>query len=205
MSRMRKPAEERQAEIVETALRLLTHTPVEKLSTGVVAKEVGITQAAIFRHFPTKDALWQAVLEDIERRAVNLWNDAIAKGTSPLERLAELIAAQLGLIAAYPAIPTLIFNAGQISAEDTLRPIHRRVMSGLRYRLLVEIREAAQTGQIPPAPSAEDCADLFLGLVQGTVLRWKLSDRSFDLTQEGRRIATIQIGLLTAHNAGDDK
>src|SRR3546814_19035637 len=56
--RVRKPAEERKSEIVETALRLADKVGPDRLATGQIAEPVGLTQAALFRHFPqTKDLL----------------------------------------------------------------------------------------------------------------------------------------------------
>lgn len=198
----RKPAEDRRAEIVETTLRLLTVTPVERLSTARIAEEVGVTQAAIFRHFRTKDALWGAVLEAVEARALRAWDDAAADQAAPLARLRAILRAQLSLIAAIPAIPVLIFNSGRIDAETAIRPVHLRVMKGLRNRVLEQLRAAETAGDIA-APPPEDGVDLFLGLIQGTVLRWRLSDGGFDLVAEGMRLVEIQIGLMTRTKTGD--
>jgi AcrR family transcriptional regulator len=191
----RKTAHDRRAEIVETTLRLLTFTPVEKLSTARIAETVGISQAAIFRHFPTKDALWGAVLEAVETRAIDAWDAATADEARPLARLRAILRAQLSLIAAVPAIPVLIFSAGRITAETAIRPVHQRIMQGLRKRLLAELRAAAT--EVAAGPSPEDAVDLFLGLVQGTVLRWRLCDGSFDLVAEGMRLVEIQIRLIS--------
>ncbi|SEP17934.1 DNA-binding transcriptional regulator, AcrR family [Salinihabitans flavidus] len=196
MSGHRKSAKDRRAEIVDVTLRLLTETPVEKLSTSRIAEEIGITQAAIFRHFQTKDVLWRAVLEEVELRATRAWDTAAAEELTPIARLRAILKAQLSLIAAIPAIPVLIFSAGQIAAETAIRPIHLRVMQGLRARILAQLRAAAASGEII-ARLPEDHVDLFLGLLQGTVLRWRLSGEGFDLVAEGMRLVEIQIGLMT--------
>ena len=49
----RKPAEDRKAEIVATLLALADQIGPDRLTTNDIAREVGLTQAAIFRHFPT--------------------------------------------------------------------------------------------------------------------------------------------------------
>ena len=58
---MRKSAQERKAEILATALRLADELGPDRLTTAAIAEAVGLTQPGIFRHFPTKQALWQAV------------------------------------------------------------------------------------------------------------------------------------------------
>ena len=59
----RKPAEDRKADIVEALLRLADRIGPDRLTTNDIAREVGVTQAAIFRHYPSKADLWSAVGE----------------------------------------------------------------------------------------------------------------------------------------------
>lgn len=202
MPERRKRAPDRKAEITETTLRLLATTPVENLSTSQIAKEIGITQAAIFRHFPTKDALWLAVLESIESRAIARWDHALETEKTPLARLRALLQAQLLLIAENPAIPVLIFSAGRIAAESTIRPVHLRVLDGLRRRATDQLR-AAQANTAGAGPSPEDSSDLLLGLLQGTVFRWRMSECRFDLVSEGMRLVDVQISLIAGSRQGD--
>lgn len=202
MPQTRKSAQDRKAEIAAATLRLLTTTPIERLSTSQIANEIGITQAAIFRHFPTKDALWLAVLEAVEARATARWDNALEKANTPLARLRALLRAQLLLIAETPSIPVLIFNAGRITSESTMRPVHLRVLEGLRRRAVDQLR-AAQNVQEIAGPSPEDSSDLLLGLLQGAVFRWRMSACRFDLVSEGMRLVDIQLGLIAGHSQRD--
>src|SRR3546814_14574287 len=77
--RVRKPAEERKSEIVETALRLADKVGPDRLATGQIAEAVGLTQAALFRHFPKKKDLWQAIAARIGEKFQQSWH-AIARG-----------------------------------------------------------------------------------------------------------------------------
>ena len=58
----RLPTEERQAEIVAAALRLARDSSPVTITTGDIAAAIGITQGAVFKHFPTKDAIWVAAM-----------------------------------------------------------------------------------------------------------------------------------------------
>ncbi|MCW8842357.1 MAG: TetR/AcrR family transcriptional regulator [Rhodobacteraceae bacterium] len=197
MSRQRMPAEDRKCEIVETVLLLLASLPIEDLTTERIASEVGISQAAIFRHFPTKNALWLAVITSIEARAEAAWANALSADDAPLDRIRNLIHAQLALIAATPAIPKLIFTVGRLTRESDIHEVHVRIMTRLRTMLLQEAIRLS----IAAAPNTpirrQDIADLFLGLVQGLVLRWQMTGRGFDLCKEGTRLVETQITLLT--------
>ncbi|MEZ5869283.1 MAG: TetR family transcriptional regulator, partial [Defluviimonas denitrificans] len=60
MLTMRKPADLRKAEIVAKVIDLADRIGPDRVTTGAVAKAVGVTQAALFRHFPTKADMWGA-------------------------------------------------------------------------------------------------------------------------------------------------
>ena len=64
----RKPAEDRKAEMIEALLVIADRIGPDRLTTNDIARAVGVTQAAIFRHFPTKAELWSATGEVIAER-----------------------------------------------------------------------------------------------------------------------------------------
>ena len=57
------PSEERRAEAVEAVIKLAASANPEEISTSAIAARMKLTQGALFRHFPTKDAIWQGVME----------------------------------------------------------------------------------------------------------------------------------------------
>ncbi len=59
----RLPTEERQAEIVAAALHLARTVSPVSITTSDIAAAIGITQGAVFKHFPTKDAIWVASMK----------------------------------------------------------------------------------------------------------------------------------------------
>ena len=58
----RLPTELRQATIVAAALQLASQTSPGAITTADIAHAVGISQGALFKHFPSKSAMWEAVL-----------------------------------------------------------------------------------------------------------------------------------------------
>ncbi len=107
---MRKTSDLRKAEIVATILALADQIGPDRVTTGAVANEVGVTQAALFRHFPTKAAMWSAVADQVAETLTHAWNAAVALSELPVDRIRALIRAQLDQIAATPAMPMLLFS-----------------------------------------------------------------------------------------------
>lgn len=168
----------------------------DRVTTGAVALQIGVTQAALFRHFPTKSALWQAVAEHVAEGLAVAWNDALSVGDTPVVRLRALIAAQFAQIAATPALPMLLFSRELNVTNAGLRAIFHGKLMTFRTLLAREIGAGQDAGMLRGDIAAGDAAVLMTSLVQGVAIRWSLGTRDFDLRAEGLRLFDVQYRLL---------
>lgn len=177
-------------------MRLADEVGPDRLTAEAIARAVGLTQPGIFRHFPTKQAIWQAVAEVIADRMTGAWDDVLGRPAEPVDRLVGLIQAQLRLIQATPAIPAILFSRELHVENDGLRESFRALMGRFHRAIADEVRRAQDTGAFRRDLAADDAAFLLIGLVQGLAVRWSLSGRAFALEPEGARLLSVQIGLL---------
>lgn len=191
--RIRKSAEERKSELVETALRLSDKFGPDRLTTERIAQVVGVTQAAIFRHFPTKQDLWRAVAARIGEKFQQRWTAVDAHAAEPLEKLRALVLGQLSLIQSAPAIQAILFSRELHAENKSLRIVFWEMMQQFQTRIERLIEAAQRQGALREDIAAADMAFLVIGLAQGLVLRWSLSGRSFDIPQEGARLLALQL------------
>ncbi|WP_435260174.1 TetR/AcrR family transcriptional regulator (plasmid) [Thioclava sp. FR2] len=198
----RQSAEERKAQIVAEVLRLADEIGPDRLSTTDVARAVGVSQPAIFRHFPTKDALWLAVAEAIADRLQRAWAEAGATG--PHARLKALIGAQLSAISETPALPSILFSRELQVDNQALRDVFRGLLGAFQGRLVAVIRDLQAAGDLKRDVSPEDVAILLTSLVQGVAIRWTLGARGFALVPEGLRLFDVQMELLRAKEGACD-
>jgi AcrR family transcriptional regulator len=193
---MRKSASLRKAQIVATILDLADRIGPDRVTTGAVAAEVGVTQAAIFRHFPTKAEMWVAVADHVAVLLTAAWAAALEGSKPPVERLKALIGAQLDQITANPAMPMLLFSRELNVENAALRDAFRDRMVTLHGLLIHEITQGQQNGTIGSDVAAGDIAVLLTSLVQGVAIRWALGARDFVLHDEGMRLLAVQLRLL---------
>lgn len=200
----RQNAEDRKAQIIVEMLRLADEIGPDRLSTTDVARAVGLSQPAIFRHFPTRGALWLAVAEAIAARLQGDWDAAEAGAKGPEARLRALIGAQLSAISKTPALPSILFSRELQLDNPALRDVFRALLGAFRDRLVVTIRDQQASGALRRDVSPEDAAMLLTSLVQGVAIRWTLGARGFPLLDEGLRLVDVQVGLLRAEGEAVD-
>lgn len=191
--RTRKPAEVRRAEIIDATLRLADKLGPERLTTEAVADAVGLTQPGIFRHFPKKQDLWEAVAARIGAMMEARWAKAHSPDAKPVDQIRTLIAAQLRLIQSTPAIPAILFSRELHTKNKGLRTAFLGLMNRF-HRLIADlVAEARERGDLQGSLDANDAAYLIIGLVQGLAVRWSISGRNFDLAEEGKRLLELQL------------
>lgn len=204
--RIRRTAEERKSEIVETTLRLADKVGPDRLTTDHIAQAVGVTQAAIFRHFPNKKDLWEAVATRIGEKFQQRWLAVEREDAEPLLQLRNLMLGQLRLIQSTPAIPAILLSRELHVENKALRVLFWQFMQQLHGRIERLIDASQREGICRNDVDAKDAAFLLISLIQGLVLRWSLSGRNFDLPVEGGRLLDVQIknfaALPGAHREG---
>ena len=192
-TRIRKSAHERKAEIVDAALRLTADIGPDQLTTEALAKEVGISQPGIFRHFPHKGNIWEAVAQLIGKMLQTKIPLSENDDERPIDRLRKLIISHLTFIRKTPAIPAILFSRELHAKNEKLRIFFARLMASRQQIFSQLIAAEIEAGRFDAALDPDDAAYLILALIQGTAMRWSLNDRNFDLVDEGRRLLDLQL------------
>lgn len=195
---MRKSAELRKAEIVAAVLDLADRIGPDRVTTGAAASVVGVSQAALFRHFPTKDTMWLAVADHVAGELAMKWQRALAEADGPIDRVKALMGAQLGQIVATPALPMLLFSRELNVGNEDLRAAFRSLLMKFQALIVAELARGQDAGSLRREVAPEDAAVLLTSLVQGMAIRWSLGARNFSLIGEGIRLLDVQLRLLAA-------
>lgn len=167
--RERMSAELRRDTIVQTALDLAAKRGIDRVTTQDMARSLGLTQGAIFRHFATKDEIWLAVVDWIRNQVVQ--NLASISDTAPLAALEKLFFAQTGFIAQYPAIPRLMFTDLIHTENTTIKQLIQGMVNGFEERVAGLLRLAKEQGTVAKELDEYAAATLFLGMIQGLAVQ----------------------------------
>jgi TetR/AcrR family transcriptional regulator len=167
----RLPTEERQAEIVAAALTLAREVSPALITTSDLAAAVGVTQGAVFKHFPTKDAIWLAAMGWVREQLLSALEAAAGKADSPLDALAAMFKAHIAFVATHPGVPRLIFHELQRPSDSPIKQEVRNLLKSYRKLLRQRLDAAVVRGEVSTRIDLEAAATLFVGVVQGLVMQ----------------------------------
>ncbi|MEW5729854.1 MAG: TetR family transcriptional regulator [Pseudomonadota bacterium] len=198
MSRERKPAGERREEIIAAALDLAHEVGPDRITTEAIAGRIGLTQAAIFRHFPRKADIWAAAIGWLRERLSRRWAEALSGEGRPSEKLRTLLVGQFRFVAGVPALPAVLLSRELQAEGGIVQQAILGVMDGFRVALAGVVRDGQEAGEIRPGLDPDRAAFALIAMVQGTALRWAMQGRAFDLVAEGEAVVDIALdGLLS--------
>ncbi|ADC72804.1 transcriptional regulator, TetR family [Thioalkalivibrio sp. K90mix] len=181
----RKSGEERREEIVQALLDLTAEHGARDVSTQAIADRVGIAQPTIFRHFPTRDAIFRAALDSIGRKLLDVLTPILSGRGSADVRLRKLLTRQLRFISRRKGLPRLIFSERLHQEDPALKAVVRDIIDRYTSRLEELLREGVTQGSFRGDLEPAETARLIVAMIQGLVMRWSLSDFEFPLDQQG--------------------
>ncbi|MBS1137740.1 MAG: transcriptional regulator, TetR family [Proteobacteria bacterium] len=192
-TRKRLSAEERRRDVVAAVVELAREHGPEGITTQAIADRIGVTQGALFRHFPDKAAMWTAVFDWVREELGSVVDAAFAAGGEPLAILERVFHAHVDFVARHPGVPRILFHELQRPAESDLHERVRRMVAGYRQRLCGLLNDARQCGQLAADLDEEAAAVLFIGTVQGLVVQSTLFRSEEGMQSAARRIFPLLI------------
>jgi AcrR family transcriptional regulator len=192
----RLSTQERQAEIVAAALQLARASSPALITTSDIASMIGVTQGAVFKHFPTKDAIWVATLGWVRTALLQALEAAAAGAATPRDALSAMFRAHVDFVIAHPGVPRLIFHELQQPDDSLVKQEVRALLQAYRKLLLEQLAQAVARGQALADLDREAAATAFVGLIQGLVMQSMLSGRPGAMRAPSERVLALYLRTL---------
>ncbi len=165
------PAEERRAATVEAMIDLAAEQNPSDITTAAIAQRMGLTQGALFRHFPSKEAILQAVMSWVSGRLLTRIDQAIHAAPSPLAALEAVFMTHIDFVAEHPGVPRMLFGELQRPSESLPRRMVQTLLEHYRERLHRLLQAGQAQGELDTSLDVEAAAVLFVGTIQGLVMQ----------------------------------
>ena len=185
--RKRLGADARREEIIRVTLELAARQGVDDVTTQDMAQAMGVTQGAVFRHFPSKDAIWLAVMQWVRERLMGVLGQAAAAGSDPLDALQRMFFAHIDFIAGHPAIPRVLMSEHLHGRSSALRKLVTGIMLAYEEKITGLLAAAQAQGLARADLDAHAAATLYIGMIQGLVLQTSILRDQRTLATEAAR------------------
>ena len=179
MSRKHESTTVRQRQIVDAARKVIIKYGSEHVTVKKIAKEVGISETAIYRHFKSKKDVLSLLTDHMEESLVGDITGARAEGRTPLEILDGALKRHLSAVEQRRGISFQVI-AEIISLGD--KKLNRKISQAIdRYVGCLEdlLAEGVKSGEVREDIDLEAAATALFGIIQGLVNICALNNYSF--------------------------
>lgn len=171
------PAEERRAATVEAMVDLAAEQNPAEITTTAIAERMGLTQGALFRHFPNKDAILEAAMSWVSERLLARVDKAAEGAESPAAALEAMFMAHIDFVSRHPGVPRMLFGELQRSGKTLAKKMVQTLVRRYRERLNGLLEAGKAQGEFDAGLDVDAAAVLFIGVIQGLVLQSLLAGR----------------------------
>jgi len=170
-----KTAADRKAQTVEIVLELATNQNPDAITTTAIAKKMGLSQAAVFRHFTKKEAIFEAVMEWVTERLLSQTNRAVKAAASPLVALEAMFMAHVDFVVEYPGVPRMLFAELQRGEKTAAKCMVQMLLHRYGKRVHRLLEEGKTCKEVDALIDTEAAATLFIGTLQGLIMQSMLA------------------------------
>jgi AcrR family transcriptional regulator len=163
------PADERRAVTVEAVVELAGRQDPSEITTLAIARHMNLTEGAVFRHFPTKQAIWQSVMEWVAEGLLERVDRAARDVDSPLAALRAMFMSHVDFVVEHPGVPRMLFGELQKAGSTASKRVVQTLIKHYAQRLHRSIEAGKSCGELHAELDTEAAATLFIGTIQGLV------------------------------------
>ena len=185
------PADERRAATVEAVVDLAAEQNPSDITTTAIAQRMGLTQGALFRHFPTKDAILQAVMSWVTERLLARVDKAAEGTTSPVAALEAVFMTHIDFVSEHPGVPRMLFGELQRPGETLPKRMVQTLIQHYGERLHRLLEAGKAQGELDAGLDVEAAAVLFIGTIQGLVMQSLLAGKVCRIRRDAPAVFAI--------------
>ena len=168
-------ADERRAATVDAVVELAAEQNPSEITTTAIARHMGVTQGALFKHFPTKEAILQAVMEFVANRLLSRVDNAARAAPTPVAAIEAIFMAHIEFVVENPGVPRMMFGELQHAKLTAPKRMAQTLIRRYGERLHDLIEEGKAAGELSASLDAGAAATLFIGTIQGLVMQSMLA------------------------------
>ena len=159
----------RREQILQALAHMLEGNPGQRITTAALAREVGVSEAALYRHFPSKARMFEGLIGFIEETIfsrVTLITGSEAGGVKQCEQILTLV---LAFVEKNPGMARILTGDARAGETDRLRTRVNQFFERLETQLKQILREAEVREGLRTVTTPGASANLMIAAVEGRI------------------------------------
>ena len=166
----KKPS--RRQQILEALAHELEMNPGERITTAGLARAVGVSEAALYRHFPSKAKMFEGLIEFIEESIFSLINRILKEEESSLKRCENILSLLLGFSERNPGLTRILSGDVLTGETERLRLRVSQFFERLETQIKQVLREGEMNKELSLSIPVQAQANLLLSIVEGRIVQF---------------------------------
>ena len=183
----------RQLDIMQSLAKMLQAKGPVKVTTASLANECGITEAAIYRHFPSKRKIYEGLVDFCEQSLFDLIGDINSSKDEHLEKVSKIMILLVSFSEKNPGLARLLtreaFSIDEASLDDRIKQMFSKIELQIKQNLQKYEQQTKKKLALPSASSA----NLLLAFVEGIIQQFVRSG----FTEKPSKRISDQTSFLT--------
>ena len=159
----------RQLDIMQSLAKMLQAKGPVKITTASLANECGITEAAIYRHFPSKRKIYEGLVDFCEQSLFDLIGDINSSKEDYLKKVSKIMILLVSFSEKNPGLARLLtreaFSIDEASLDDRIKQMFSKIELQIKQNLQKYEQQTKKKLALPSASSA----NLLLAFVEGVI------------------------------------
>ena len=166
----------RREQILQALAYMLEAGPGERITTAALAKTVGVSEAALYRHFPSKAKMFEGLIEFIEMTIFERITTTKREETSAMSRCEKILNLLLVFAERNPGISRILTGDALVGETERLRARVHQFYQRIETELRTVLKEAEQFEGIKTTITVTAAANLLLSCAEGRIRQFVRSD-----------------------------
>lgn len=178
----------KQQNIVDYAIKIIATQGFQELTIKHLAEAVGVSEAALYRHFTSKTEIIHKILEYFQSIAHQAIGNIQSEINDPLEQVKAFVINRYKLFNDNPDLAKVMFSEEIFQNDRSLAEHNLTIMHIHRDMILTSIQSAQANNEIRNDVEAIQLFRIIIGSMRLLVTQWQLCGNEFSLNEEGEKL-----------------
>lgn len=166
----------RSEQILQALAHMLENNPGQRITTAALAREVGVSEAALYRHFPSKARMFEGLISFIEDTLFSRVTLILDSDQGAIRQCEQILTLVLAFVERNPGMARILTGDALAGETDRLRARVHQVFERLETQLRQILREAELREGLRTHTTAGATANLMMAAIEGRIRQFVRSE-----------------------------